>query len=472
MPSTAGRRTMPGSWPPRSPSCPGHETQPVAGYDLTFSPVKSCQHACGRSPTTADRGHDRTCPPRGRRATPWRSSRSTPCTPGRAPTGSGRSTSAAWSRPRSPTGTPAPGTRTCTPMSRSRTRCRPLTGAGCRIDGRILFKANVAASETYNTALENHLRDQLGRAVRRTAGTDPRKRPVREIVGVDPALNAALVRPPRSRSRPAAASWRPRSSVTTAARRRRWRRSSSPSRPPWRPATPSTNPAPSPSNAPPGGEQAVEVLGGPQACRPWSPRALPRNARASSPAIGGRRVGARTAAAGSLAAMEERRSTWQIWHVRAEAQRQVRAAEAPTEHGRRSWSTWVAEVLDTRSVSLARPDDGIDRTGGAAPPRRVERLHRRRLRPCSPPPASWPPSSGSSTPPAAATARRRTCDAVELALLEQAANGVTLNPGQAALVRPDGHLRGPAPAGHRARRGRENHRHARPAAAWTEAAAP
>ncbi len=30
-----------------------------------------------------------------------------------------------------------------------------------------------------------------------------------------------------------------------------------------------------------------------------------------------------------VAAMEERRSTWQIWHVQAEAQRQVRAAPAP-----------------------------------------------------------------------------------------------------------------------------------------------
>ena len=30
------------------------------------------------------------------------------------------------------------------------------------IDGRILFKATVAASETYNTALEHHLCDSLG----------------------------------------------------------------------------------------------------------------------------------------------------------------------------------------------------------------------------------------------------------------------------------------------------------------------
>ena len=32
-----------------------------------------------------------------------------------------------------------------------------------------------------------------------------------------------------------------------------------------------------------------------------------------------------------LAAMEEHRSTWQMWHVRAEAQRHVRGVEVPPE---------------------------------------------------------------------------------------------------------------------------------------------
>ena len=65
-----------------------------------------------------------------------------------------------------------------------------LDGRWLSIDGRVLFKANVAASETYNTALEQHLRADLGRPVRRTVRTPTRrKRPVREIVGVDPRLN-------------------------------------------------------------------------------------------------------------------------------------------------------------------------------------------------------------------------------------------------------------------------------------------
>jgi hypothetical protein len=40
----------------------------------------------------------------------------------------------------------------------------------------------------YNTALEHHLRDRLGVRFAERADTDPGKRPIREIVGVDPAL--------------------------------------------------------------------------------------------------------------------------------------------------------------------------------------------------------------------------------------------------------------------------------------------
>src|SRR5215207_6857386 len=57
------------------------------------------------------------------------------------------------------------------------------------IDGRVLFKAKVAASETYNTSLEQHLREALGVRFAERSGTDPAKLPIREIVGVDLRLN-------------------------------------------------------------------------------------------------------------------------------------------------------------------------------------------------------------------------------------------------------------------------------------------
>ena len=68
-------------------------------------------------------------------------------------------------------------------------KVQTLDGRWLSIDGRVLFKATVAASETYNTALEHHLRDRLGVRFADRPDTDPGKRPVREIVGVDPALN-------------------------------------------------------------------------------------------------------------------------------------------------------------------------------------------------------------------------------------------------------------------------------------------
>ena len=68
-------------------------------------------------------------------------------------------------------------------------KVQTLEGRWLSIDGRVLFKATVAASETYNTALEHHLRDRLGVRFADRPETDPDKRPVREIVGVDPALN-------------------------------------------------------------------------------------------------------------------------------------------------------------------------------------------------------------------------------------------------------------------------------------------
>ena len=46
-----------------------------------------------------------------------------------------------------------------------------------------------------------------------------------------------------------------------------------------------------------------------------------------------------------LAAVEERRSTWQMWHVRAEAQRQVRTADVPAEQADALVDLLVDEVL-------------------------------------------------------------------------------------------------------------------------------
>jgi hypothetical protein len=135
-----------------------------------------------------------------------------------------------------------------------------------------------------------------------------------------------------------------------------------------------------------------------------------------------------------LAVTEESRSTWQMWHVRAEAQRQVRAIDVPAEHVPTLVDLLVDEVLNRRSVALAAPDDGIEEPDAL---RRTDR------------------SSVYTLAGAALYTSQRILDAeqrlltaagrrggvtvestaVDLALLEMAANGTALDAGQAALVR-------------------------------------
>jgi DNA primase catalytic core len=177
-------------------------------------------------------------------------------------------------------------------------------------------------------------------------------------------------------------------------------------------------------------EQAVDVLRGPDAVQEMVHDALNRGPSIAPIAD---TAWLDAAADGVLSAMEERRSTWQIWHVRAEAQRHIRAANLPTAEANRLVDLLVHKVLNARSVSLARAAKIVEpemlrRSDGASvytvagaelftSTRILEAEHR-----------------------LIATAGRRdghtiTQAAVSLALLEATANGVPLNGGQSALVR-------------------------------------
>jgi len=135
-----------------------------------------------------------------------------------------------------------------------------------------------------------------------------------------------------------------------------------------------------------------------------------------------------------LAVMEATRATWQIWHVRAEAERQVRTVDLPAEQSAALVDLLVSEVIDHHSIALTAPPDGIEE------------------------PAELRRTDGSSVYTVAGADRytsRRILDAeqrllaaagqhdgtvvdtssVDLALLELAANGTELDHGQAALVR-------------------------------------
>ena len=235
-------------------------------------------------------------------------------------------------------------------------KVQTLDGRWLSIDGRVLFKANVAASETYNTALEQHLHETLGVRFAERPGTDPAKRPIREIVGVDPRLNqrwstrrahintrrgelAIQFQDDHGRPPTPVEALHPAQHATLETRDAKHEpRSLAEQRTTWM-------------------SEASAVLGGRGAVASMVQTAL------APPAETTRIVDARWVAQTAnrvLAVMEQSRSTWQMWHVRAEAQRQVRTIDVPHEHAAALVDLLVNEVLDRRSLALAAPADNVE----------------------------------------------------------------------------------------------------------------
>src|SRR3954447_24243689 len=67
-------------------------------------------------------------------------------------------------------------------------KVQTLDGRWLALDGRAIYRNNVPASERYNTRLEALLVDRLGVRFANRPRADPSKRPVREIVGIDGPL--------------------------------------------------------------------------------------------------------------------------------------------------------------------------------------------------------------------------------------------------------------------------------------------
>jgi hypothetical protein len=304
-----------------------------------------------------------------------------------------------------------------------------LDGRWLSIDGRVLFKANVAASETYNTALEQHLRDTLGVRFAERPRTDQTKRPIREIVGVDPRLNKRWStrrahidtrrgelaiqfqhdhgRPPT----PVEALHLAQQATLETRDAKHEPRSLAEQRATWH-------------------GEAAAVLGSSEAVASMVRTALAPPAEATT--IADTRWVAQTASH-VLAIIEHSRSTWQMWHVRAEAQRQVRTISVPAEHAPALVDLLVDEVLDRRSVALVAPTDIQE-------PEALRRIDG----------SSVYTVAGATlyTSTRILDAEQRLVTAagrhdgmtveqtaVDLAALEMAANGTALDAGQAALVR-------------------------------------
>lgn len=302
-------------------------------------------------------------------------------------------------------------------------------GRWLAIDGRLIYKATVATSEVYNSALEQHLNRNLGLRFAERADTDPRKRPIREIVGVPSELarrwssrrasiavrkaeltrdfQAAHGRPPT----PVEAIQLAQQATLETREAKHEPRSLEEQRTAW--AT-----------------EAAETLGGTEQVAAMVDRVLSPSTRPAErvDAAWIDRAGQRV-----VDQVQQRRATWQSWHLAAEAERQVRRADVSAEQR----ATVVQLVVDAalgRSTSLGGDRDPISdpsmlrRRDGSS----VYTVHRAEL----------------YTSAAILAAEQRivaagdvdggmalTPDVVNVALLESAANGIELNAGQAALVR-------------------------------------
>jgi conjugative relaxase-like TrwC/TraI family protein len=250
-------------------------------------------------------------------------------------------------------------------------KVQTLDGRWLSIDGRVLFKATVAASETYNTALEHHLRGRLGVRFADRPDTDPGKRPVREIVGIDPALNqrwssrrilikerqgelAARFQRDHGRPPTPVEALQLAQQATLETRDAKHEpRSLTEQRTTWH-------------------AEAVETLGGPDAVQAMINKTL-NPISIKSPAVDGQWVTA--TAEKVLAALEEHRSTWQSWHVRAEAIRHLRGLQVGADKVDQLVDLLVKDVF-------ADPISGLDwdrgqhqGAGGATSGRRFQRVY-------------------------------------------------------------------------------------------------
>lgn len=309
-------------------------------------------------------------------------------------------------------------------------KVQTLRGKWLSIYGRVLHQHVVAASETYNTALERHLVEALGVRFAGRPGANREKRPIREILGVDPDLCASwssrrteIVTRQRELSRdfrnvhgrtptPVEAVALAQQANLETREAKHEPRSLAEQRATWR-------------------GQAIDVLGSPDAIADLVQSALNPPGDPTPAGVSDRWV--REMAERALGELEAHRATWQSWHVHAEVQRQIRDTGLPADRlagavGR------VVDEIQALSVNLTPDRDPIAEPGalrrsdGTSVYRHTGRDHFTTSRVLD---AEERIIIAAASTDAAAWST----DAVELAILAARLDGTELNAGQEQLVR-------------------------------------
>jgi conjugative relaxase-like TrwC/TraI family protein len=299
-------------------------------------------------------------------------------------------------------------------------------GKWLAIYGTVLHQHVVAASEAYNTALEHHLRERLGVEFVETPAARG-KRPVREITGVDPILcktwssrrqdiedridQLAIEFTERHGRGPTA-----KESIALAQRAnldtreaKHEPRSEAEQRATWRSQAATTL-----------GEHGVDRL----IQTALDPGPIQR------PQVTTRWLG--EAADRIVSELEDHRATWQAWHMYAEAERQVRGADVPA-HQLQGVAEHLVDSVTSRLINLTPDPDPISdpavlrRSDGTSVYRHTGADHftSRRI---------LDAEHRIVTAAGTITARRPDPIDVELALTQVEFHGTRLNDGQRQLV--------------------------------------
>ena len=375
------------------------------------------------------RSRPRTPPPSRTRSAGWRR---TPPTPALGADGvpAGRR-HAGCSRRRSPTATPAPATRICTPTSPSRNKVQTLDGRWLALDGRALFKNDGRRLRAVQHPPGGPAGRPARRPLRRPARCGRGKRPVREIVGVDgelprawsiaagrgstdrrAELTDAVPAPPRPAAHRGGGGVELAQQATLETRQAKHE--------PRSYAEQRAHLARRGRAACSAASARLDALRGRRAARP-AQAAAATSARVPRRRVGG--LGAPPTRCSVIVSSGARDLAAN--HVRAEAERQARAAgiRAGRPRRRRSTPLVTASPSSTQCPSArsaarhARPDVGAVEPGAAAPPGRHQRLHRRR-HPALHHPRRPGRRTNASSPRPAGTDGGVPAGLVELALLE------------------------------------------------------
>jgi len=162
----------------------------VAGYDVTFSPVKSVSTLWAVAPTEVSEQIEDAHRAAVEKTVAWIEKEAGYTRTGEHSVGQVQTRGlvmAAFTHRDSRAGDPDLHTHVAISNKVQR---RGADGQWQALDGRMLYRITVGASEFYNTQLEVEVTQRVG-AVFAGRATEPGKRPIREIVGVDDRLNQA-----------------------------------------------------------------------------------------------------------------------------------------------------------------------------------------------------------------------------------------------------------------------------------------